>query len=78
MTELQRVRRVISLQGEDQARAWARSIASIYLELIKNPQHYASQSDWKPIFEKSAQELRRFAVDGALPPEENFPSPFHE
>lgn len=77
MTELQRVRRVIALQGEDRAREWARSTASIYLGLIKNPQHYASQSEWKPIFEKSARELNRFAVNGGLPAEENIPPPFH-
>ena len=77
MTELQRVRRVIALQGEDRAREWARSIASIYLGLIKNPLHYASQSEWKPIFEKSAQELNRFAINGGLTPEENFLPPVH-
>ena len=69
MTELQRLRHVIALQGEDRAREWARSIASIYFELIKNPQHYASQPEWKLIFERSARELHRFADAGIFPSE---------
>jgi hypothetical protein len=77
MTEFQRLRRMIALQGEDRAREWARSIASMYFRLIKNPQHYASQSEWKSLFERSAQELNRFAVNGVLPSEEIIPPPFH-
>lgn len=68
-TELRRLRHVIALQGKDRAREWARSIASLYLGLIKNPQHYASQSEWKSVFERSARELNQFADVGVFPHE---------
>jgi len=68
-TERQRLRHVIALLGRDRAREWARSIASIYLGLIKNPHHYASQPEWKSIFERSARELHQFADAGVFPPE---------
>lgn len=68
-TERQRLRHMIALQGKDRAREWARSIASIYLELIKNPQHYASHSEWKSVFERSARELNQFADAEVFLPE---------
>jgi hypothetical protein len=69
MTELQRLRYVINREGEQSARKWARTIAAVYLGLTQNTQHYASQPEWKSIFQRSARELHRFADAGILPPE---------
>jgi hypothetical protein len=69
MTELQRLRHLTGLQGENTARKWARRVASVYLELTQNPQHYASQPEWKSDFEASARELSRFADEGVFPSE---------
>ncbi len=68
-TELQRLRHVIALQGGNRAREWARFIASTYLGLSKNTQHYASQPEWKSVFERSARELNQFADAEVFPPE---------
>ena len=68
-TELQRLRHVIALLGKDRAREWTRLIASLYLELSKNPQHYASQPEWKSVFERSARELHQFAEAEVFPHE---------
>ena len=81
MTELQRLRQVIALQGEDRMREWARNIASIYLGLTKNPQHHASQPEWKLIFERNARALNHFANTEVFPSEleepVSMPRPIH-
>lgn len=73
MTEFQRLVHLTGVQGGETARQWARHIASVYLELIQNPQHYASQPEWKSIFEQSARDLNRFADTGVLPFEADAP-----
>ena len=67
MTELQRLTYLIGLQGTNTARKLGRHVASVYPGLTQNPQHYASQPEWKSEFEGSAREFNRFANEEVLP-----------
>jgi hypothetical protein len=49
------------------AKEWARRTVDIYCLSINNPDHYASQPDWKPRFEQSIRELKMFAEAAVIP-----------
>ena len=66
MSERLRLEALIARDGREQAMQWANKTAGLYLSSICEPSHYASQPDWRPLFEKSIEELRHFAETGAI------------
>jgi hypothetical protein len=50
----------------EQAKQWAKKTAVLYCLSIRDPTHYASQPDWKPLFEESIQELKNFGHTGEI------------
>lgn len=66
MSERIRLAMLCARNGEDTAKEWARSTVQLYRRSIRNPAHFASQSDWKPRFERSMRELATFAECGTL------------
>lgn len=67
MGERERLKTLVARDGMEAAKAWARRTAIIYGQSIGNPDHYASQPDWKPRFEQSIRELKLFAETGVIP-----------
>lgn len=67
MSERLRLETLIARDGLEQARQWANKTADLYLSSFYEPSHYASQPDWKPLFEESIQELKYFADTGEIP-----------
>jgi len=67
MGERERLNALVARDGMDAAKEWARKTAAIYSLSISNPDHYASQPDWKPRFEQSIRELTMFAETGVIP-----------
>jgi len=67
MSERLRLETLIARDGVERAKQWATKTAGLYLSSFCEPSHYASQPDWKPLFEKSVQELKHFAETGKLP-----------
>ena len=67
MSERLRLETLIAREGLGQARQWAKKTAALYRLSMSDPIHYASQPDWKPLFEKSIRELKLFAETGVIP-----------
>jgi len=67
MSERLRLETLIARDGLEQAKQWANKTAALYLSSFSEPSHFASQPDWRPLFEKSIQELKRFAETGGIP-----------
>jgi hypothetical protein len=67
MTERVRLETLVSRDGLDAARAWARRTAALYRHSISDPAHFASQPDSKPRFEEIIRELETFADTGVIP-----------
>ena len=66
MSERKRLELLCARDGPDAARQWAQWAAGLYRQSLGNPSHYASQPDWKPLFERSIRELTEFAEGGNL------------
>jgi hypothetical protein len=67
MSEHLRLETLMARDGLEDAKQWAKKTAVLYDLSLSEPSHYASQPDWKPLFQKSIQELKRFAETGKLP-----------
>lgn len=67
MGERLRLETLLSRDGPDEARRWASWAAALYRRSILDRTHYASQPDFKPLFEQSSRELESFAENGVLP-----------
>lgn len=67
MSERLRLETLIARDGLEQSKQWANKTAGLYLSSFCEPSHFASQSDWKPLFEESIQELKHFADTGEIP-----------
>jgi hypothetical protein len=66
MNERLRLKTLCSRDGIKTTREWAKATAVAYRLYISDSNHYASQPDWRPLFEKSIRELKRFADTGVL------------
>ena len=66
MRERLRLETLIARHGVEQAKQWAAKTAAIYRLCIGDPNHYASQPDWKPHFEESIQEFNHFVATGKI------------
>jgi len=66
MNERLRLETLCLRDGKKAARDWAQMTAAIYRLNISDANHYASQPDWKPLFERSIDELRMFAETGVI------------
>ena len=67
MSERLRLETLIARDGLEQSKQWAKKTADLYLLSFSEPSHYSTQSDWKPLFEESIQELKHFADTGGIP-----------
>ena len=67
MGERERLQALVARDGMEAAKEWAKRTGVIYCRSISNPDHYASQPDWKPLFEQSIRELKMFADTGVIP-----------
>jgi len=67
MGERERLKALSARDGMEAAKEWASKTAVIYCLSISNPDHYASQPDWKPRFEQSIRELKMYAETGVIP-----------
>ena len=67
MSERLRLETLTSRDGLEEAKQWAKKTAVIYVSFLSEPSHYASQADWRPVFQKSMQELIHFAETGETP-----------
>src|SRR5574341_504460 len=56
MSERLRLETLIGRDGLEQSKQWANKTVGLYLSSLSEPSHYASQPDWKPLFEESIQE----------------------
>ena len=66
MCECLRLETLIARDGLEQAKQWANTTALLYRLSLSDPTHYASQPDWKPLFEESIQELQHFVDTGEI------------
>lgn len=64
MNERLRLKTLCSRDGITAAREWANKTALVYRLSISDSNHYASQPDWRPLFDKSIRELMMFAETG--------------
>ena len=67
MSERLRLETLIARDGLEQSKLWANKTVGLYHSSFCEPSHYASQSDWKPLFEESIQELKHFSGTGEVP-----------
>ena len=67
MSERERLKTLVARDGMEAAKEWASRTVTIYSQSISNPDHYASQPDWKPRFVQSIRELKMFAETGVIP-----------
>ena len=67
MSERLRLENLIARDGLEQSKQWAKKTTVVYVSSISEPSHYASQSDWRPLFKKSVKELENFAETGEIP-----------
>ena len=61
MNERLRLETLCSRDGIKTTREWAKATAIAYRLYISDSNHYASQPDWRPLFDKSLRELTMFA-----------------
>ena len=62
-----RLETLCARDGLDAARRWARWAAVLYRRSILDSTHYASQPDFRRLFEQSSRELDSFAESGIIP-----------
>ena len=67
MTERLRLETLCSRAGITATREWAKPTPVAYRLSISDSNHYASQTDWRRLFEKSIRELKMFADTGVIP-----------
>jgi hypothetical protein len=67
MRERLRLEMLIARDGREQAAHWADNAAELYRSSFCEPSHYASQPEWRPLFEQSITELRQFAETKTIP-----------
>lgn len=67
MSERLRLETLISRDGLEHAKQWAKKTAVVYVMSLSEPSHYASQPDWRPLFTKSIQEFKHFEETGEIP-----------
>lgn len=66
MNERLRLELLSARDGLDTARQWALATANLYQQAIDTPAHFASQSEWRPRFERVICELTVFSQTGIL------------
>ena len=66
MNERLRLETLCTRDGAEAAKQWARWTATLYRLSTSDPTHYASQPDWKPLFEQSIREMMIFAERGVI------------
>jgi hypothetical protein len=67
MNERIRLETLSARDGVEAAKHWADWATTLYRRSICDPTHFASQPEWKPLFEQSIRELATFAETGVLP-----------
>ena len=67
MSERLRLETLLTRDGSDEARRWASWAAALYRRSVQDVANYASQPDFKRLFEESSRELESFAKNGILP-----------
>lgn len=67
MGERLRLETLLARDGPDEAKRWASWAATLYRSSILDSNHYASQPDFRLLFEQSSRELESFAENGVLP-----------
>ena len=67
MNERLRLDTLCARDGIEAARDWAQQTVEVYGRSISDSNRYASQPDWKPLFERSIRELKLFAETGVIP-----------
>jgi hypothetical protein len=67
MSERLRLETLVARDGLEQSMQWANKTVALYRSSFCEPSHYASQSDWKSLFEESIRELKHFADTGTIP-----------
>jgi hypothetical protein len=67
MNERLRHKMLYSRDGIKTTREWAKATDVAYRLYISDSNHYASQPDWRPLFEKSFRELKLVADTGVVP-----------
>jgi hypothetical protein len=78
ISERLRLETLIARGGHEQARQWATKTLELYRSSVCGASHYASQPDWRPLFEQSIEELRHFAETGTIPPSHRLERPDHD
>lgn len=66
MSESIRLETLCARDGPDAAKRWAQCAANLYRLSIGEPTHYASQPDWKPLFEQSIRDLEVISETGVI------------
>jgi hypothetical protein len=66
MSEHLRLETLIARDGLEHSKQWAKKTAALYVLSLSESSHYASQPDWRPLFEKSIPELKHFAETGEI------------
>ncbi|HEY7531394.1 MAG TPA: hypothetical protein VH681_01275 [Nitrospiraceae bacterium] len=67
ISERLRLETLIARVGHEHARQWAKKTLELYRSSVSGASHYASQPDWRPLFEQSIEELWHFAETGTIP-----------
>jgi len=67
MSERIRLETLCARDGIKGAMQWAERTAGVYHFSIRDMNHYASQPDWRPLFEQCIHELKLFAETGVTP-----------
>ena len=67
MGERVRLETLCARDGMQEARRWASWAAALYRRVVLDQTHYASQPDFRHLFEQSSRELERFAETGRIP-----------
>jgi len=66
MSERLRLETLITRDGVEAAKQWAKKTADLYCMSMSDSNHYASQPEWKRLFEESIQELKQFVHTGEI------------
>jgi len=66
MGERIRLETLCARDGVEEARRWSSWAAALYRRSILDATHYASQPDFRSLFEQSSRELETFAESGVI------------
>jgi hypothetical protein len=66
MSERLRLETLIARDGLERSQQWAKKTAVVYVFSLSDPSHYASQADWRHLFQKTIEELKHFAETGEI------------